>query len=116
MLTNEYILNIDYQIIKKSENEFIFKLHKAKWALSIKSFEELQLVEKEKKKNNFEIKIKVNQKDNKAYVTDKKLPFKNKNSTEFIFQNEKTCRFFIFQIKRLYSTFGEKKFINVIEK
>jgi hypothetical protein len=118
VLTNEFILNIDYQIIKKNENEFIFKLHKAKWALSIKSFEELQLVEKEKKKNNFVIKIKVNQKENKNYVNENKLPFKNKSSTEFIFQNEKICRFFIFQIKRLYASFGlgDKKFINVIEK
>ncbi len=54
VLTNEYILNIDYQIIinKKNDisgNEFIFKLHKPKWALSIKSFEELQLIEKDKK-------------------------------------------------------------------
>lgn len=116
VLTNEYILNIDYQIIKKNDSEFMFKLHKPKWALYIKSFEELQLVEKEKKKQNFVIKIKINQKENRSYVNDKKLPFKNKSSTEFIFQNEKICRFFIFQIKRLYSAFGEKKFINVIEK
>lgn len=117
VLTNEHILNIDYQIIKKNDIEFTFKLHKAKWALSIKSFEELQLVEKEKKKQNFVIKIKINQKENKTNVNnDKKLPFKNKNQTEFIFQNEKICRFFIFQIKRIYATFGEKKFINVIEK
>ena len=122
VLTNEYILNIDYQIIinKKNDisgNEFIFKLHKPKWALSIKSFEELQLIEKDKKKqtNYFMIKIKVNQKENKNYVNEKKLPFKNKSSTDFIFQNEKICRFFIFQIKRLYYSLNEKKYIKVTE-
>ena len=122
VLTNEYILNIDYQIIinKKNDisgNEFIFKLHKPKWALSIKSFEELQLIEKDKKKqtNYFMIKIKVNQKENKNYVNEKKLPFKNKSSTDFIFQNEKICRFFIFQIKRLYYNLNEKRYIKVTE-
>ena len=122
VLTNEYILNIDYQIIinKKNDingNEFVFKLHKPKWALSIKSFEELQLIEKDKKKqtNYFMIKIKVNQKENKTYVNDKKLPFKNKSSTDFIFQNEKICRFFIFQIKRLYYNLNDKKYIKVTE-
>lgn len=122
VLTNEFILNIDYQIIinKKNDisgNEFIFKLHKPKWALSIKSFEELQLIEKDKKKktNYYMIKIKVNQKENKNYVNDKKLPFKNKSSTDFIFQNEKICRFFIFQIKRLYYNLNDKKYIKVIE-
>ena len=122
VLTNEFILNIDYQIIinKKNDiegNEFTFKLHKPKWALSIKSFEELQLIEKDKKKktNYFMIKIKVNQKENKTYVNEKKLPFKNKSSTDFIFQNEKICRFFIFQIKRLYYSFGDKKYIKVTE-
>ena len=122
VLTNEYILNIDYQIIinKKNDifgNEFVFKLHKPKWALSIKSFEELQLIEKDKKKSTryFMIKIKVNQKENKNYVNDKKLPFKNKSSTDVIFQNEKICRFFIFQIKRLYYSLNEKKYIKVTE-
>jgi hypothetical protein len=122
VLTNEYILNIDYQIIinKKNDisgNEFVFKLHKPKWALSIKSFEELQLIEKDKKKqtNYFMIKIKVNQKENKTYVNDKKLPFKNKSSTDFIFQTEKICRFFIFQIKRLYYNLNDKRYIKVTE-
>ena len=123
VLTNEYILNVDYQILitnKKNDingNEFTFKLHKPKWALSIKSFEELQLIEKDKKKKNsyFMIKIKVNQKENKNYVNEKKLPFKNKSSTDFIFQNEKICRFFIFQIKRLYFNLNEKKYIKVTE-
>jgi hypothetical protein len=123
VLTNEFILNIDYQIIitKKNDitgNEFVFKLHKPKWALCIKSFEELQLIEKDKKKktNYFMIKIKINQKENKNYVNEKKLPFKNKSSTDFIFQNEKICRFFIFQIKRLYyNIFGDKKFIKITE-
>lgn len=123
VLTNEYILNIDYQIQinKKNDifgNEFVFKLHKPKWALSIKSFEELQLIEKDKKKSTryFMIKIKVNQKENKTYVNNNKLPFKNKSSTDFIFQNEKTCRFFIFQIKRLYYSLNtDKKYIKVTE-
>ena len=121
VLTNEYILNIDYQIIinKKNEfgNEFVFKLFKPKWALSIKSFEELQLIEKDKKKktNYHMIKIKVNQKENKNYVTDKKLPFKNKSYTDFIFQSEKICRYFIFQIKRLYYNLNEKRYIKVTE-
>ena len=122
VLTNEFILNIDYQIIinKKNDvggNEFTFKLHKPKWALSVKSFEELQLIEKDKKKktNYFMIKIKINQNENKKYVNDKKLPYKNKSSTEFIFQNEKICRFFIFQIKRLYFNLNDKKYIKVTE-
>lgn len=121
VLTNEYILNIDYQIIKGKEPgapEFSFKLHKPKWALSIKSFEELQLIEKDKKKKtpSFMIKIKVNKNDNKTYVMEKKLPFKNKNSTDFMFQNEKSCRYFIFQIKKLYYNLNlEKKFIKVTQ-
>ena len=123
VLTDEYILNIDYQIIlvnKKTEiggNEITFKLHKPKWALAIKSFEELQLVKK-KKTNDFMIKIKVNQKENKTYVNEHKLPFKNKSSTDFIFQNEKICRFFIFQIKRLFYNLysnNDKKYIKVSE-
>ena len=124
VLTNEFILNVDYQIlINKTNdingNQFIFKLHKPKWALSIKSFEELQLIEKDKKKKNsyFMIKIKINQKENKTYIekNEKKLPFKNKSSTDFIFQNEKICRFFIFQIKRLYFNLNDKKYIKVTE-
>ena len=61
------------------------------------------------------IKIKINQNENKKYVNDKKLPYKNKSSTEFIFQNEKICRFFIFQIKRLYFNLNDKKYIKVTE-
>ena len=121
VLTNEFILNIDYQIVagKKTEfgQEFNFKFSKPKWAMSIKSFEELQLIETDKKKktNYHMIKIKVNQKENKAYVTDKKLPFKNKSSTDFIFQSDKLCRYFIFQIKRLYYNLNEKKYIKVTQ-
>ena len=123
VLTDEFILNIDYQIIllpKKKDfggKEFDFKWHKPKWALSIKSFEELQLIKK-KKTNDYMIKIKVNQKENKTYVNLHKLPFKNKTSTDFIFQNEKICRFFIFQIKRLYYNLNnqnDKKYIKVTE-
>ena len=120
VLTDEFILNIDYQIVllpKKNDfggKEFDFKLHKPKWALSIKSFEELQLIKK-KKTNDYMIKIKVNQKENKTYVNEHKLPFKNKTSTDFIFRNEKMCRFFIFQIKRLYYNLNEKRYIKVTE-
>ena len=118
VLTDEFILNIDYQILqgKKNDfggNEFVFKLHKPKWALGIKCFEELQLVKK-KKTNDFMIKIKVNDKENKDYVNKNKLYYKKKTSTEFIFQNEKICRFFIFQIKRLYYN-AVKKYIKVVE-
>ena len=123
VLTDEYILNIDYQIVinKKNDiigNEFVFKLHKPKWALSINSFEELQLKVKDQKKvsPNFMIKIKINQKINKKYISNTKLPFKNKSSTDFIFQNEQNCRFFIFQIKRLYFKLNSgKKYIKVTE-
>ena len=120
VLTDEFILNIDYQIVllpKRNDfggKEFDFKLHKPKWALSIKCFEELQLIKK-KKTNDYMIKIKVNQKENKTYVNEHKLPFKNKTSTDFIFQNEKMCRFFIFQIKRLYYNLNEKRYIKVTE-
>ena len=61
------------------------------------------------------IKIKVNQKENKNYINERKLPFKNKSSIELIFQNEKTCRFFIFEIKRLYYDLNDKKYIKVTE-
>jgi hypothetical protein len=122
VLTNEFIFNIEYQILndKKKEgggNDFNLRLHKPKWALSIKSFEELQIIEKDKKKKTsyFMIKIKINQKENKTYVNEKKLPYKSKSSTEFIFQNEKTCRFFVFQIKRLYYDLNDKKYIKVTE-
>lgn len=122
VLTNEYILNIEYQfsISKKNDihgNDISFKLNKPKWALSISSFEELQLIEKDKNKktNYFMIKIKINQKENKDYINKYKLPFKNKSSTEFIFQNEKICRFFIFQIKRLYYIHSSKKTLKITE-
>ena len=74
VITDKYILNVEYQVLlnKKTEqnqSDFEFKLLKAKWAISIDSFEEMQLIGKDKKKkfNGDEkmIKIKINNNKNK---------------------------------------------------
>ena len=106
VITNQFILNIEYTItiVKHNniwESEMIFKLHKPKWAISIEAFEELSTVEKEKKKGNLLVKIRINKDENKKIVTERRLPHKNKNQTEFMFYDEKSYHLFIFLIKKL---------------
>ena len=106
VVTNQFILNVDYSIsfVKHPnvyENEMIFKVHKPKWAISIQAFEGLSTVEKEKQKGNLVVKIRINKDENKKNVTSKKLPYKNKTATEFMFYDEKSFHLFIFLIKKL---------------
>ena len=123
LLTNQYILNIEYQFNDNKKNDislhdYDYKLSKPKWALSISAFDEMQLIgrDKKKKKTNYlMIKIKINQKENKDFVNRNKLPYKNKNFVEFIFYDENICRFFIYQIKRIYFDISNKKFIKITE-
>ena len=125
VLTDKYILNVEYQIsfIKKAEvtpQDFEFKLVKTKWALSIDSFEEMQIIRKDKKKklklNEIIIKIKINSAKNKDFVTKQKnLPFKKKTSVDFIFRNEKIGLFFVYQIKRLFFDINKTNNIKISE-
>jgi len=124
VLSDKYILNVEYQVIlnKKTEqnqSDFEFKLLKAKWAISIDSFEEMQLIGKDKKKkfNGDEkmIKIKINNNKNKEFTKQKNLPFKKKTSVDFIFRNEKIARYFIYQIKRLYFDITKNNNIKIVE-
>ena len=107
VLTNQFILNVEYAItINKNttniyESQMTFNLHKPKWAISIEAFEELSTIEKEKKKGNLLVKIRINKDENKKNVTSKKLPYKNKTATEFMFYDEKSFHLFIFLIKKL---------------
>ena len=82
VLTDKYISNVEYQILpnKKTEptqHDFEFKIHKPKWSLFIGSFEELQLIGKDKKKKLIDlmIKIKLNSKKNKDFIQKQKLYF-----------------------------------------
>lgn len=122
VLTDKYLLNVEYQLIlnkkvEQNQHGIDFKLHKPKWALYIGSFDELQLVGKDKKKklNDLMIKIKLNSKKNKDFVTKQKLPYKSKSSVDFIFPSEKICRFFIYQIKRLYFDITKTNNIKITE-
>ena len=125
VITDRYILNIEYQVLlnKKSElnqQDFEFKLYKAKWALSIEAFEELQLIGKDKKKkikgDERMIKIKINNSKNKEFVSkDKNLTFKKKTSVDFIFRNEKIARNFIFQIKRIHFDITRNNTLKIVE-
>ena len=122
VLTDKYISNIEYQIIlnKKTEqnqHNFEFKIHKQKWCLFIGSFEEVQLIGKDKKKKLIDlmIKIKLNSKKNKDFIQKQKLPYKSKSSVDFIFPNERICRFFIYQIKRLYYDITNTNNIKITE-
>lgn len=123
LITNQYILNIEYQFNdpKKGDaslHDYDYKLSKPKWALSIAAFDEMQLIGRDKKKkklNYIIIKIKINQKENKDFVYSNKLPYKNKSSVEFIFQEEKICRLFIYQIRRIYYKITTKKTIKITE-
>ena len=125
VITDRYILNIEYQVLlnKKSElnqQDFEFKLYKAKWALSIEAFEELQLIGKDKKNkikgDERMIKIKINNSKNKEFVSkDKNLTFKKKTSVDFIFRNEKIARNFIFQIKRIHFDITRNNTLKIVE-
>ena len=125
ILTDKYLLNVEYQINfnKKTDptpKDFEFKIVKSKWAISIDSFEEMQIMGKDKKKkmksNDMMIKIKISTKKNKEFFNKQKtLPFKNKSSVDFIFNSEKLGRFFIYQIKRLFFDITKTNSIKVIE-
>ena len=124
VLTDKYLLNIEYQIniMKKQEltpQDFELKLSKAKWILSIDSFEEMQMGGKNKKNklsaNEFMIKIKINNTKNKDFAKQNNLPYKKKTSVDFIFRNEKMCRFFVYQIKRLFFDINKTNNIKIIE-
>ena len=126
VITDKYLLNIEYQvnIKKKSElnqQDFEFKLSKAKWALSIDAFEELQLIgndikSKIKGTEDRMIRIKINNSKNKEFVNkNKNLTYKKKTSVDFIFRNEKIARYFIFQIKRLYFDITRNNNLKIIE-
>lgn len=114
VLTNEFIINIEYQILggKKGE-ELSYKLTKMKSVFSIKSLEEIIVSEKDRKKSGESIiKIRINSKTNKTYCGDKKLPFKNDSNVEIQFQNENDCNYFIYQIKKLFYNLSDKKYIS----
>ena len=123
LLTNQYILNIEYYFNDNKKNDpslhdYDYKLYKTKWALSINAFEEMQLIGRDKKKkklNYIMIKIKINQKLNKDFVNKNKLPYKSKSSVEFIFHEENICRFFIYQIKKIFYDISNKKIIKIVE-
>ena len=126
VITDKYLLNIEYQvnISKKSElnqQDFEFKLSKAKWALSIDAFEELQLIgndikSKIKVGDDRMIRIKINNSKNKEFVNkNKNLTYKKKTSFDFIFRNEKISIYFIFQIKRLYFDITRNNNLKIIE-
>ena len=122
VLTDKYLLNVEYQILvnKKGEQNqhgVDLKLYKAKWSLFIGSFEELQLIGKDKKKKlpDLMIKIKLNTKKNKDFASKQKLPYKSKNAVDLIFPSEKICRYFIYQIKRLYYDITKTNNIKITE-
>ena len=122
VLTDKYLLNVEYQILvnKKGEQNqhgIDLKLYKAKWSLFIGSFEELQLIGKDKKKKlpDLMIKIKLNTKKNKDFASKQKLPYKSKNAVDLIFPSEKICRYFIYQIKRLYYDITKTNNIKITE-
>lgn len=122
VLTDKYILNVEYQLLANKKGEqnqhgVDLKIYKAKWSLYIGSFEELQLIGKDKKKKlpYLMIKIKLNSKKNKEFVSKEKLPYKSKSSVDLIFPSEKICRYFIYQIKRLFYDIKKTNNIKITE-
>jgi hypothetical protein len=122
LLSERYLLNIEYQIIinKKAENladKFDLKYSKPKWAIYFEALEEIQLIGKDKKKKleHPMIRLKYNTKKNKELAKKQKMEYKNKNSVDFIFIKEKICRFFIYQIKRLFYEITKNNNIKITE-
>ena len=122
LLSERYLLNIEYQIIinKKAENladKFDLKYSKPKWAIYFEALEEIQLIGKNKKKKleHPMIRLKYNTKKNKELAKKQKMEYKNKNSVDFIFIKEKICRFFIYQIKRLFYEITKNNNIKITE-
>ena len=79
--------------------------------------EEIQLIGKDKKKKleHPMIRLKYNTKKNKELAKKQKMEYKNKNSVDFIFIKEKICRFFIYQIKRLFYEITKNNNIKITE-
>jgi len=122
VLTDKYLINIEYQIslnkkVEQNQHAIDFKIYKVKWTLFIGAFEELQLIGRDKKKklSDLMIKIKLNSKKNKDFASKQKLPYKSKSAVDFVFFNEKLSRYFIYQIKRLYYDITKTNNIKITE-
>jgi hypothetical protein len=122
VLTDKYLINIEYQIslnkkAEQNQHAIDFKIYKVKWTLFIETFEELQFIGRDKKKKlpDLMIKIKLNSKKNKDFANKQKLPYKSKSAFDFVFFNEKVSRYFIYQIKRLYYDITKTNNIKVTE-
>ena len=60
------------------------------------------------------MKLNINTTINKKIVEENKLKLKNKKDMEFIFNNEKDFKSFIFQIRRIYSILEKKPLTTVM--
>lgn len=108
LLTDKYIMNINYESVLDKKTYDIIKLKKPKWAIYIGAFTEMVISDKERKKKNYVLKISIDGKLNKSVITKTKYPFKSKSSTDFMFDDDESMDAFIFHVKRLYFLLNNK--------
>lgn len=97
LITNKLILNITYNFNKNNEKNFLFEIHKIKWAIALESLNNIEIINK----NEFKLKINFDKKINKKKVNEFKFSNKDKKNYIFIFYNLNNFNKFIYQIKNL---------------
>ena len=104
LITNKLLLNIFYNKINLNENNFVFEINKIKWAISLESLNNIEIINK----NELKLKINFDKKINKKKVNELKFTHKDKKNYIFIFYNLNNFNKFIYQIKNLFSNLTQK--------
>lgn len=104
LITNKLLLNILYNNKNLNENNFVFEINKIKWAISLESLNNIEIINK----NEFKLKINFDKKINKKKVNEFKFTHKDKKNYIFIFYNLNNFNKFIYQIKNLFFNLSQK--------